>query len=40
MRCFEHWQAFMDLDDISDQLATGADQRLAYQASYPISTAP
>jgi hypothetical protein len=36
----EHWQAFTDLDDILDQLATGADQRLAYQASYPISTAP
>jgi hypothetical protein len=30
------WQAFLDLDDHLDQLAAGADNRLAFQNSYPI----
>jgi hypothetical protein len=30
------WQAFMELDDLLQELAAGADERLAFQASYPI----
>lgn len=30
------WQAFLHLDDHLDQLADGADHRLAFQNSYPI----
>ena len=33
----EQWQAFARLDDILDGLAADADQRLAYQARYPVS---
>jgi len=33
----ERWQAFAELDDVLDQLAAGADQRLAYQARHPVS---
>jgi HD superfamily phosphodiesterase len=29
------WEAFGSLDDILDELATGADARLAYQARHP-----
>jgi hypothetical protein len=32
----ERWQAFADLDDILNDLAAGADARLAYQAQYPV----
>jgi hypothetical protein len=32
----EAWEAFMALDDILDELAADADERLAYQASHPI----
>jgi len=32
----ERWQAFADLDDILNHVAAGADQRLAYQAQYPV----
>jgi len=31
----ERWQAFAELDDILDDLAGGADDRLAYQARHP-----
>jgi hypothetical protein len=31
----ERWEAFGSLDDILDELATGADARLAYQARHP-----
>jgi HD domain len=34
----EPWQAFMELDDILDRLAAGADQRLAFQASHTVHT--
>jgi hypothetical protein len=33
----EQWQAFARLDDILDGLAADADDRLAYQARYPVS---
>lgn len=36
----EKWQVFMDLDDICDHLAAGADQRLAFQSAYPVETRP
>ena len=29
------WQVFMALDDVLDGIAAGADERLAFQASYP-----
>ncbi|QUQ70764.1 HD domain-containing protein [Kutzneria sp. CA-103260] len=32
----EPWEAFMALDDELDRIAGGADQRLAFQSSYPI----
>ncbi|WP_433468821.1 HD domain-containing protein [Spirillospora sp. CA-128828] len=32
----EKWQAFMDLDDVCDRLAAGADRRLAFQSAYPV----
>ncbi|MGI5240102.1 HD domain-containing protein [Dactylosporangium sp. CA-139066] len=32
------WQAFHGLDEILDNVATDADQRLAFQASYPVRT--
>jgi hypothetical protein len=32
----ERWQAFAELDDILDDLAAGADDRLAYQARHPV----
>jgi len=32
----EPWQAFMELDDILGRLATGADHRLAFQASHAV----
>jgi hypothetical protein len=32
----EPWQAFMDLDDILDRLAAGADTRLAFQSRHPL----
>lgn len=31
------WQVFMTLDDELDRIAADADQRLAFQASYPVS---
>ena len=34
----EAWQVFMDLDHELDRLAAGADHRLAFQNSYPISS--
>jgi hypothetical protein len=34
----ERWQAFMALDEMLEQLAGGSDLRLAFQASYPITT--
>jgi hypothetical protein len=34
----EAWQAFMDLDGVLDRLASDADDRLAFQAAYPIAT--
>jgi putative nucleotidyltransferase with HDIG domain len=33
----QRWQAFVDLDEILERLAGPADERLAFQASYPIS---
>jgi hypothetical protein len=30
------WQAFLDLDDILGGLTADADQRLAFQATYPV----
>lgn len=30
------WAAFLELDDILQELAAGADERLAFQAAYPI----
>ncbi|MFD3704676.1 HD domain-containing protein [Nocardia sp. NPDC058658] len=30
------WQVFMTLDDELDRIATDADRRLAFQASYPV----
>lgn len=33
----EPWQAFLRLDDHLDQLAAGADGRLAFQNSYPTT---
>ncbi|MEJ3748646.1 HD domain-containing protein [Actinomycetes bacterium KLBMP 9797] len=32
----ERWQAFTALDDILDELAAGADDRLAYQTRHPV----
>jgi hypothetical protein len=32
----ERWEAFGILDDILDELAAGADDRLAYQARHPV----
>lgn len=32
------WQAFTELDDILQQLADGADRRLAYQAWHPVDS--
>ncbi|QKW40460.1 HD domain-containing protein [Actinomadura sp. NAK00032] len=34
----EPWQVFMDLDDVCDRLAAGADERLAFQAAYPVES--
>jgi len=34
----EPWQVFLDLDDHLGQLAAGADQRLAFQNSHPITS--
>jgi hypothetical protein len=33
----ERWRAFMSLDEILEQLAAESNQRLAFQASYPIT---
>ncbi|TDD69764.1 HDIG domain-containing protein [Actinomadura darangshiensis] len=33
----EKWQVFIDLDDVCDRLAAGADERLAFQSAYPIT---
>jgi HD superfamily phosphodiesterase len=33
----DRWELFMQLDDILDRLAAGADARLAFQASFPPS---
>ncbi|WP_338039866.1 HD domain-containing protein [Nocardia mangyaensis] len=35
----EPWQVFMMLDEELDRIAAEADQRLAFQAAYPITTA-
>lgn len=32
----EPWQAFMALDDELDRIAAAADERLAFQAAYPV----
>jgi hypothetical protein len=32
------WEAFLELDDILQPLAAGADERLAFQSAYPIQT--
>jgi hypothetical protein len=32
----EPWEAFMAIDDMLDRIAVDADQRLAFQSSYPI----
>lgn len=34
----EPWQVFMNLDEELDRIAADADQRLAFQAAYPITT--
>jgi hypothetical protein len=31
------WETFRDLDDILQPLASGADERLAFQAAFPLS---
>lgn len=33
----ELWQAFLDLDDQRDHLASGADARLAFQNAHPVA---
>ena len=33
----QRWQVFMDLDDILDAIAHGADARLAFQARHPVT---
>ncbi len=33
----EPWDVFLALDDELDRIAAGADERLAFQASYPIA---
>ncbi|MGI5506645.1 phosphohydrolase [Lentzea sp. CA-135723] len=33
----EPWEVFLALDDELDRIAAGADARLAYQSSYPVS---
>ena len=33
----EAWEVFMALDDELDRIAAGADVRLAYQSSYPVT---
>ncbi|SFR25329.1 HD domain-containing protein [Lentzea waywayandensis] len=33
----EAWEVFMALDDELDRIASGADARLAFQASYPVA---
>jgi hypothetical protein len=30
------WETFLDLDDVLADIAAGADERLAFQARYPI----
>jgi HD domain len=32
----EKWEVFMELDDVCDRLAAGADRRLAFQSAYPV----
>jgi hypothetical protein len=32
----ERWEAFLELDDQLGRLADGADERLAFQNSYPV----
>ena len=32
------WEAFLAFDDLLTSIGTGADQRLAFQASYPVHT--
>ena len=32
----ETWEAFMDVDDILENLSRDADRRLAFQATYPV----
>jgi hypothetical protein len=34
----EPWEVFLALDDELDRIASGADARLAFQSSYPITT--
>ncbi|MGP4029505.1 hypothetical protein [Actinomadura sp. 3N407] len=31
------WQVFMDLDDVCDRLASGADGRPAFQSAHPVA---
>lgn len=33
----EPWEVFMALDDELDRIAVGADERLAFQADYPVT---
>ncbi len=34
----DRWQVLIDVDDLLEDLATGADQRLAFQAAFPVTT--
>ena len=34
----DRWQVLIDLDDLLEDLATGADQRLAFQAAFPVTS--
>ncbi|WP_246002457.1 HD domain-containing protein [Allorhizocola rhizosphaerae] len=33
----KHWEVFMNLDDLLDRLAQGADARLEFQNQYPVA---
>jgi hypothetical protein len=35
--CGAPWEAFLLLDDLLQELAAGADARLAFQAAHPVA---
>jgi HD superfamily phosphodiesterase len=34
----DRWQVLIDVDDLLEEIAAGADQRLAFQASFPVTS--